>query len=113
MTEDALMLYSQILSVLSGVLFWVAFLIFGFIARRYKVVFNKETYHGLLMVAPSGILIYSVLMILRSSMFIKQVQLNDMLQVTAYIFLLLSAVLCLIGTIKFGSLIDQLLKYKG
>ncbi len=113
MTEEALQLYSHVMAFMSGILFWAAFLVFGFIARRYKVVFNKETYHGLLMTAPSGILIYAILMILRSSMFIKQAQINDAIQITAYVFLLGSALLCLAGILKFGRLIDELQKYKG
>jgi hypothetical protein len=113
MTEQAIQLYSHSLAVLSGILFWAGFLIFGFIARRYSSVFNKQTFYGLLMTAPSGILMYSVLLILKSSMFVKSPELSNIIQITAYSFLGLSAVLCLIGILKFNRLIDELLKYKG
>lgn len=113
MTDETLQLYSYLIAVISGILFWAGFLIFGFIARRYSSVFNKPTFHGLLMTAPSGILIYSVLLILKSSLFIKSPEMSAVIQVAAYSFLSLSAVLCLAGILKFNRLIDELLKYKG
>lgn len=113
MGEETLQLYSYLIAVVSGILFWAGFLIFGFIARRYSSVFNKPTFHGLLMFAPSGILIYSVLLILKSSLFIKSPELSGVIQITAYSFLVLSAALCLAGILKFNRLIDELLKYKG
>jgi hypothetical protein len=113
MTDETLQLYSYLIAVVSGILFWAGFLIFGFIARRYSSVFNKPTFHALLMTAPSGILIYSVLLILKSSLFIKSPEMSAVIQVTAYSFLALSGALCLAGILKFNRLIDELLKYKG
>ncbi|MCE5299794.1 MAG: hypothetical protein LLG37_02835 [Spirochaetia bacterium] len=113
MSEEAMQVYSHIAVVSAGVLFWAGFMVFGFIAGRYTKVFNRETFSGLLMTAPSGILIYAILMLLRSSTMVKSQQFNDGLQVAAYVFLLVSAVLCLAGMIKFGKLLDELLKYKG
>ena len=113
MTEETLQIYSYLAAVVSGVLFWAGFLVFGFIARRYNSVFNKPTYHGFLMTAPSGILAYSMLMILKSSLFVKSPELSDIIQVSAYVLLAISGVFCLAGILKFGRLIDELLKYKG
>jgi hypothetical protein len=113
MSDQVLQLYINVTAILSGILFWAGFLVFGFIAKRYHVVFNKTTFHGLLMTAPSGILAYSVLMIIKSSMLLKDAAVNNAIQLTAYGFLLASAVLCLFAIIKFSGLIDELLKYKG
>ena len=113
MTEETLQIYSYLAAVISGILFWVGFLVFGFIARRYSSVFNKPTFHGLLMTAPSGILAYSVLLILKSSLFVKSPELSNAIQVAACIFLALSGALCLAGILKFNRLVDELLKYKG
>lgn len=113
MNEQATQLYSSLLAVLSGIIFWAGFLVFGFIARRYSSVFNKQTFYGLLMTAPSGILIYSVLLILKSSLFVKSPEISSVIQITAYSFLVISAALCLAGILKFNKLIDELLKYKG
>ena len=113
MSEEVLQLYSQALAVMSGILFWAGFLIFGFIARRYSTVFNKPTFHTLLMTAPSGILVYSVLLVLKSSLFVKNPDISWGIQTAAYIFLLLSAVLCLAAILKFGGVLNELLKYKG
>jgi hypothetical protein len=113
MNETTIQLYSSLLAVVSGIVFWAGFLIFGFIARRYSSVFNRPTFYGLLMTAPSGILVYSVLLILKSSLFIKSPELGGMIQVAAYVCLVVSGALCLAAIMKFNRLLDELLKYKG
>jgi hypothetical protein len=113
MREEMLQIYTNGAAFLSGIIFWAGFMVFGFIARRYNMVFNKSTFHGLLMVAPSGILIYSVLMVIKFSAVIKDPAVNNVLQWAAYIFLFLSAALCLFAIIKFSRLLDSLLKYEG
>jgi hypothetical protein len=113
MSEEVLQIYSQALAVLGGILFWAGFLIFGFIARRYSSVFNKPTFHTLLMTAPSGILAYSVLLILKGSLFVKDPDISGGIQAAAYIFLLVSAALCLAAILKFGSVLNELLKDRG
>jgi len=112
MTEETLQVYSYTMAVLSGVVFWAGFLVFGFIARRYSVVFNRSTFHPVLMGAPLGILIYAVLLVFRSSVFLKSPEAANGVQFAAYIFLFLSAVLCLAGIVKFYLLISELMKYK-
>ncbi|MBN2754969.1 MAG: hypothetical protein JXR81_08945 [Candidatus Goldbacteria bacterium] len=112
MTEELLQAYSLIMAVAGGVLFWLGFIIFGMIARRYSVVFNKATYYGLMMAAPSGILIYSVLLFFRSAVFIKNPEVNSLIQMGAYVFLFVSAALCVAAVMKFGKLLDELEKYR-
>jgi len=113
MTEELLQAYSLVTAVAGGLFFWIGFIIFGITARRYSVVFNKATYYGLMMSAPSGILIYSLLLIFRSAVFTKNPDINFWIQVFAYVFLLLSSFLCLISVLKLNKLIDELKKYRG
>lgn len=113
MTEELLQAYSLIMAVAGGVFFWLGFIIFGMIARRYSVVFNKSTYYGLMMAAPSGILIYSVLLVFKSAVFLKNTAVNSWIQIFAYISLFISAALCVAAVVKFGRLLNELEKYRG
>ncbi len=113
MNEELLQAYSLITAVAGGLFFWIGFIIFGITARRYSVVFNKATYYGLMMAAPSGILVYSLMLIFRSAVFTKNPDINFWIQVFAYIFLFVSALLCLVSVLKFNKLIDELKKYRG
>ncbi len=111
--ENSLQIYSYSAAVISGILFWAGFLVFGFIAKRYHVVFDRSTFHTVLMAAPSGILIYALLLVFRASFFIKDPEAGAALQMAAYIFLFVSAALCLAGIVRFKTLVDELMKYKG
>ena len=113
MNAENTLIYINAAAITGGVVFWAAFLIFGLIARRYHVVFNKNTFHTLLMAAPSGILAYSVLMAVKSSALLKTAALNSGIQTCAYVLLFISCLLCLVSIIKFGMLINELQKYKG
>jgi hypothetical protein len=113
MAEDTLQAYSYIMAVLSGIGFWAAFFMFGFVARRYTAVFNRKTYYGLMMAAPSGILVYSIVLVLKTSLFVKDAKINEAIQDVAYVFLFLSAALCLFALLKFNRLLDELSGYKG
>ena len=112
MTDDLIQLYINAAAVASGIFFWAGFLVFGFIARRYSLVFKRATFHTSLMIAPSGILLYAVLMMIKSSPMIKDPAANMIIQGAACGLLFISAVFCLAGILKFNSLIDELLKYK-
>jgi hypothetical protein len=112
MAVDLMQLYTNMSAVASGIFFWAAFLIFGFIARRYSTVFKKATFYTALMIAPSGILLYSVLIMIKSSPLVKSAAANAAIQTTACGLLFLSAVFCLAGILKFNSLLNELLKYK-
>ena len=113
MAEETLQAYSYIMAVLSGICFWAAFFAFGFVARRYTAVFNRKTYYGMMMAAPSGILAYSIILVLKTSLFVKDQNINGYIQLAAYIFLLISAALCLFALMKFNGLLDELSSYKG
>ncbi|HDT14778.1 MAG TPA: hypothetical protein ENN55_01065 [Firmicutes bacterium] len=113
MGENEMQIASHLLAVLGGIFFWAAFFVFGLIARRYSVVFNKSTYHTLLMLAPSGILVYSILLIMKTSVLVTEPAVGAALQLAAYIFLLVSGIICLAGMLKFNRLLNELIKYEG
>lgn len=111
--EQYLQLYNYLAAVFSGIFFWIGFLLLGFIAKRYSKVFNKKTFYTLLLMAPSGILLYSILLILKTSLIIKDVKINEFIQIIAYIFFVFSAILCFIAVYKFNKVLNELIKYEG
>jgi len=111
--EQILQFYTHIAAILSGMIFWVGFFVFGLIAYRYSRVFNKQTFYLFMMTAPSGILIYSILLILKIAVATNNPSLNNIIQITAYMFFVLSVVFTLISFLKFNDVLNVLLKYKG
>ncbi len=110
--EQILQVYNSLSLVMSGILFWAGFLIFGFNAKRYSRVFNKNTFYVLLLIAPSGILIYSILLIFRTSLIVKDTKINDIFLIIAYLFFVLSSLFCFISVFKFNKILNELLKYQ-
>lgn len=113
MNSEFLLTYGNVAAVASAFLFWAGFFIFGLVAKRYHTVFNRSTFHILIMAAPSGILLYAFLILARAAFFSKDAAAAAFLQNTGYAALLISAVLCLAGVMKFNALIGELLKYRG
>lgn len=111
--EQILQFYSHIMAIISGLIFWAGFFIFGMIAYRYSKVFGKQTFYLFMMIAPSGILLYSLLLIVKISVTYNNTGLNNIIQITAYLFFVLSVLLTLISILRFNNILDSLLKYKG
>lgn len=109
---QTLQFYSHIIAILSGIIFWIGFFIFGMIAYRYSKVFNKQTFYLFMMIAPSGILLYSLLLIIKISVTYNNPALNNIIQIMAYLFFVLSVFLTFISVLKFNSILDSLLKYR-
>ncbi|HRU38301.1 MAG TPA: hypothetical protein P5511_00380 [Candidatus Goldiibacteriota bacterium] len=110
MAEETMQLVTYLMAVLAGVLFWLGFMFFGFVAQRYSRVFNRATFHGILMAAPVGILGYVALLIIKSAVFARNQEAGAFLQTAAYISLLISGALCLAGTLKFNGVLNALLR---
>ena len=111
MTGEAMNVFSDAAALASGVFFWLAFVIFGMIAKRYAAVFSKRTYYGLMMVAPSGILVYSALIVIKRIFLANSAAAGEAVQVAAYIFLFLSAAFTLLTVMNFSRLLDALSRY--
>lgn len=111
MTNEAINVFSDAMALLSGVLFWLAFVIFGFIARRYSAVFSKKTYYGLMMLAPSGILVYSALLVVKRYVLFRYPAAGEVAQLAAYVFLFVSAAFTLWAVMNFNRLLDALSRY--
>jgi len=63
------------------------------------------------MTAPSGILVYSLLLIIKIS--INNPELNNVIQIIAYISFILSIIFTLIAILRFNFVLNLLLHYKG
>ncbi len=111
--EQTLQIYSYMMAILSGLFFWAGFFIFGLIAYRYSKVFNKQTFYIFLMLAPSGILLYSILLMIKISFASGSPEFNNIIQIIAYLFFVLSAVFTLVAILRFNNILDALMKYKG
>ncbi len=75
----------------AGVLLWVGFIMAAFIARRFQNLSGQRTYWQALLIAPSGILIYTII---QGNAFFDHGAMRDSEKWTGFPILFLSAVLC-------------------
>jgi hypothetical protein len=97
---------SYLVAILGSICLWVSYALFGLIARRYRQVFNRLTYSTLLIAAPTGILVYTLFLIFKATPLLNDPKLAGLAQWVAYIALLASGLFCLVGTIKFSSVLS-------
>ena len=96
---------SYLVAVFGSVLLWVNYALFGLITRRYAQVFGRATYSGLIMLAPSGLLVYTLFLVLKATAVLSDPVLSAAVQSIAYLALLISGLLCLIGTARFAAVL--------
>jgi Lamin Tail Domain len=75
----------------AGVLLWLGFILAAFIARRFQALSGQRTYWQALLIAPSGIVIYTII---QGLAFSQNRAMNDGEKWTGFTILFLSAVLC-------------------
>jgi Lamin Tail Domain len=75
----------------AGVLLWLGFIIVALIARRFQNLSGQRTYWQALLIAPSGILIYTII---QGNAFFDHKQMYDSEKWTGFPILFLSALLC-------------------
>ncbi len=97
---------SYLVAILGSLSLWISYAIFGLIARRYHQVFNRLTYHTLLFSAPTGLLIYTLFLVFKATPLLADPKLADLAQWLAYFALLASGLLCLLGAVKFSSVLS-------
>ncbi|MBN1596016.1 hypothetical protein JW933_08840 [candidate division FCPU426 bacterium] len=97
---------SYIVAILGSILLWISYALFGLIARRYRQVFNRATYSTLLILAPTGLLVYTLFLIFKATPIMGDPALANLAQWVAYIALLASGFFCLVGTMKFSSVLS-------
>ncbi len=78
-------------SWVAGLLLWLGFILAAFIARRFQALSGQRTYWQALLIAPSGIVIYTIIQGLAYS---QNRAMNDGEKWTGFTILFLSAVLC-------------------
>ncbi|MBN1619316.1 hypothetical protein JW890_01195 [candidate division WOR-3 bacterium] len=91
-------------AVLSALLIWLAFVLLGIAARNYQKVLRQTTEWQFLVIAPSGILIYAVI----QAVLLVTAGKYRLVGTTGYIgygLFLVSAVITLIGTLRFYGVI--------
>ena len=104
MSEELLKNLSDYLALLGGLTFWLGFLALGLVAKRYETVFRKSTAWLFLALAPSGVLLYALLVVVRIS------ETGMVEKLVAYFALALSGLLCLAGAARFHGVLTMLVK---
>ncbi len=94
---------------ITGAIFlWGTFIFLALIARRYEIVFHKQTRWQVMLIAPSGILIYVVLCAVAYSM--AQVMMSTTQRWIAYSAFFLSGLFSMGGALQFLQLVLPSLK---
>lgn len=91
-------------AVVSAMFLWLAFVLLGLAARNYQKVLRQATEWQFLVIAPSGILIYAVI----QAVLLVTAGKYRLVGMTGYIgygLFLVSAVITLIGTLRFYGVI--------
>ena len=98
---------SYLVAVFGSLLLWISYGLFGLIARRYRQVFGCSTYSTLVILAPSGLLIYTLFLVFKVTPLLENPALANTVQKIAYAGLLASGVFCLVGVAKFASVLSK------
>jgi hypothetical protein len=98
---------SYLVAVFGSMVLWIAYALFGLITRRYKQVFGRATYSTLIIAAPSGLLAYTLFLILKATPVLADPAVANAVQWIAYLALLASGFFCLVGVAKFAGVLRQ------
>ncbi len=99
---------SYVVAVFGSIVLWVSYALFGLITRRYRQVFGRATFSTLVMLAPSGLLVYTLFLLLKATPLLENPQLAAPAQWVAYLSLFLSGLLCLIGVGRFSRVLSHI-----
>lgn len=98
---------TDFISVIGGVLLWIGFVLIALIARRFQNLSGQNTFWPALMVAPLGILIYTLV---QANGFFARGALNDTERWTGFPILFVSAVLCIFVITVFSRIAGRYLE---
>jgi len=101
---------SYLVSVAGSVVLWISYALFGLITRRYQQVFGRSTYSTLIILAPSGLLLYTFFLILKATPVLNDPLLAQRVQWVAYLALVASGFFCLVGVARFASVLRGVTK---
>jgi hypothetical protein len=94
------------LSIAGGLLLWWGFFTVGIIARKYESTFARRTNWQFLVLAPSGILIYTIW---QGIAYIQKGQFSVTEQWINYSLVLISGALCLWGAYAFRKVAERIM----
>lgn len=97
---------SYLMAIFGSICLWINYALFGMIARRYGQVFGKVTYSTLLILAPTGLLVYTLFLIFKATPLLSDPDLAKAAQWVAYLALLASGLLCLLGIGRFSRVLS-------
>lgn len=104
---------SYLVAIFGSLFLWISYALFGLIARRYGQVFNRATYSTLLMLAPTGLLVYTLFLIFKATPILSDPKLASFAQLIAYLALVASGLFCLIGMARFSSVLSMVTRPTG
>lgn len=104
---------SYLVAVFGSLLLWANYALFGLIARRYAQVFGRATYSTLIITAPSGLLLYTLFLVLKATPVLDAPAAAAAAQWAAYLALLGSGLLCLLGTARFAAVLASVTRRRG
>ena len=106
--SEFLLLWTNVAGGLSSLLLWAAFIIIAIIAYRFERLRDTRTYWQLLLLAPSGILFYTIIVIIGFNQ--PGAALTNEQKWLSFPVLALSAVFCLIAVGIFRNVARSLLE---
>ncbi|MDQ2807559.1 MAG: hypothetical protein M3Z04_11715, partial [Chloroflexota bacterium] len=106
--SDFLLLWTNVAGGLSSLLLWAAFVIIAIIAYRFERLRDTRTYWQLLLLAPSGILFYTIIVIIGFNQ--PGAALTNEQKWLSFPVLAVSAVFCLIAVGIFRNVARSLLE---
>ncbi len=95
------------ITIAGSICLWGSYALMGLIARRYGEVFQRTTWGSLLIFAPLGILVYTLLLMLAATPLLPDPRLAHWAQGIGYFSLIASGLLCLIGVGRFAAVFNQ------
>ena len=87
--------------VLGAILLWLAFIVLGIIARRYKIVLGERTNWQFMIFAPTGILVFAVIQLFYCGFGGKMMLPKGGINYFAYGLFFISGLLSLVANVRF------------
>ena len=98
-------LLSSNIMIVAAVLLLLTFLIFGIIAKRYEVVLRRKTGWQFIILSPSGIIIFAVIMFY-SSVILGKLKMGTLESTIGYGLFLISSFFSFIGALNFRRVVS-------
>lgn len=101
---QALVVFPNYLFIVGGILLWIGFLYLGIIAKRYQIVLGESTNWQFMVIAPTGILLFTILEFY-AIVIQGLIRMPPTIALIAYLLLLVSGVLSFLGCYRFFTVV--------